>query len=101
MSLKRIACIHKYPTHQDPYHHIEYVGAINGSTTTERLTVSEVIRQLESPTGDRFYVRGNDGSTANVRVGKCLHCSQAHKYIRTTPDYSTQDNLLSQPECIR
>lgn len=101
MALKRIVCIHKYPTHQDAYHHIEYVGATNGSSISERVVVAEVIRQLESPPGDRYYVRGSDGSTATVRVGKCLHCTGAHKYIRTTPDYSTQDNLLSQPECVK
>ena len=101
MALKRIVCIHKYPTHQDPHHHIEYVGATNGSAVADRVDVAEVIRQLESLVGDRYYVRGNDGSTASVRVGKCLHCRGSHKYIRTTPDHSTQDNLLSQPECVR
>lgn len=95
---KRITCINKQPTHEDPYHHITHVGTGSDRGWTERIPVPEVIRQLQSPTGDRYYVRGQDGSEADVRLGNCPHCGK-HQYIRTTPDHSTADNLLTLPEC--
>ena len=99
MARKRIVCINKAPTHQDPYHHITHVGIGDGTGWQERLPVEEVIRQLQQPFGDRYYVRGNDGSEADVRLGKCPYCAHAHTFIRTTPDHSKADNLLSLLEC--
>ncbi len=99
MARKRIICINKAPTHQDPYHHITHVGVGTVVGWNERLTVEEVIQQLRSPFGDRYFVRGNDGSEAEVRLGKCHFCTHAHTFIRTTPDHSLADNLLSLPEC--
>lgn len=94
MSRKRVTCINKAPYHQDPDTHITHVGI-----GTERLPVRQVIQQLQSPIGDRYFVRGPDGSEADVRLGRCLFCSNAHTFIRTTPDHSVKDNLLSLPEC--
>lgn len=99
MARKKIVCINKAPYHQDPNTHITAVGIGNGGGWQERLTVEAVIQQLESPWGDRYYVHGKDGSEADVRVGKCPFCAHAHKFIRTTPDYSREDNLLSLNEC--
>jgi len=99
MSRKKITCINKAPTHQDPNTHITHVGIRTTSGSTERLRVQDVIEQLKLPWGDRYYVHGQDGSEAEVRLGKCLHCANAHTFIRTTPDHSLQDNLLSLPEC--
>lgn len=99
MSRKRITCINKAPYHQDPYTHITQVGVGNESGWRERLPVQNVIAQLQNPYGDRYYVRGSDGSESVVRLGKCLFCANAHTFIRTTPDDSVKDNLLSLPEC--
>jgi hypothetical protein len=99
MARKRIVCINKAPTHQDPYHHITHVGIGGSDGYSERLPVETAITQLQLPWGDRYYVRGRDGSEAEVRLGKCLHCSHAHTFIRTTPDNSLADNLLSLLEC--
>jgi hypothetical protein len=101
MARKRITCINKAPTHQDPYHHITHVGVGGDAGWSEHLPVATVIQQLQLPGGDRYYVLGGDGSQADVRLGRCLHCASAHLFIRTTPDYSLQDNLLSLPECKR
>jgi len=100
MARKRIVCINKQPTHYDPYHHIAHVGVGTDGGWTERLPVAEVIRQLQLPLGDRYYVRGTDGSEADVRLGRCLYCANGHQFIRTTPDYSKADNLLSLLECV-
>lgn len=100
MIRKRITCINKAPTHQDPNSHITAVGVGDGYGWSERLPVSKVIQELQNPFGDRYYVRGSDGSQADVRLGKCAFCAQAHIFIRTTPDHSLKDNLLSLPECV-
>jgi hypothetical protein len=100
MTRKQVVCINKAPTHQDPNHHITHVGVGTSAGWNERLPVEEVIRQLKLPLGDRFYVRGSDGSEADVRLGKCPVCVHAHTFIRTTPDYSVADNLLSLYECV-
>jgi hypothetical protein len=100
MSRKRIVCINKAPTHQDPNTHITNVGVGDLNGWSAKLPVGEVIRQLENPFGDRYYVRGSDLSQADVRLGKCPFCAHAHTFIRTTPDHSLKDNLLSLPECV-
>ena len=100
MAKKRIVCIKKAPTHLDPNTHITSVGIGNESGWLEQLPVSDVIRQLQTPWGDRYYVHGSDGSQADVRLGKCAFCAHAHTFIRTTPDHSLLDNLLYMPECV-
>jgi hypothetical protein len=88
MTRKRITCINKAPTHQDPNSHITHVGVGSDGGWSERLPVNVVIQQLQSPFGDRYYVRGSDGSQADVRLGKCAFCAHAHTFIRTSPDHS-------------
>lgn len=100
MSRKRITCINKAPSHQDPNSHITNVGVGDEAGWWEKLSVTEVIRQLQNPFGDRYYVRGRDGSQAEVRLGTCPFCAHAHTFIRTTPDRSLKDNLLYLPECV-
>jgi|SRR5579862_1097107 len=100
MSRKRIVCINKTPSHHDPNTHITNVGVGGLNGWSEKLPVSEVIRQLQNPFGDRYFVRGSDHSEADVRIGRCPFCSHAHTFIRTTPDHSLKDNLLSLPECV-
>jgi hypothetical protein len=100
MDRKRIVCINKAPTHQDPNAHITHVGIGSDTGWSARVPVMVVIQQLKNPFGDRYYVRGSDGSVADVRLGKCPFCRQAHTFIRTTPDHSVKDNLLSLWECV-
>jgi hypothetical protein len=95
---KRVLCIHRRPTEEDPHRHITHVGVGRDHRWTEKLAITQVIRQLESPTGDRYYIRGEDGSEADVRLRNCPHCGR-HLYIRTTPDHSKADDLLKLPEC--
>jgi hypothetical protein len=100
MARKQITCINKAPTHQDTNTHITNVGLGNEGGWWERLPVTAVIQQLQHPLGDRYFVRGSDGSEAEVRIGRCPLCAHAHTFIRTTPDHSLKDNLLSLPECV-
>jgi hypothetical protein len=97
---RRIVCITKHPTHQDRYHRITYVGVgTNADKASERLDVAMVIRNIKSPSGDRYYVTGSDGSEAGVIVRKCPHCGNGHEVIATTADSTKKDNLLELREC--
>jgi len=58
-----------------------------------------VIRNLKSPSGDRYYVHGSDGSKASVIVRRCPHCANGHDVIATTADNTKKDNLLELREC--
>jgi hypothetical protein len=101
MGMRRlVVCVIKAPTRQDPNHHITHVGVGDSSGWKEKVNVAEVILQLQSPAGDRYYVLGRDGAQADVRLGNCPFCFDAHIFIRTTPDHSRADNLLSLLECV-
>lgn len=100
MANRRVVCITKHPTHQDRYHRITHVGVgTEANKATERLDVATVIRNIKSPSGDRYYVLGSDGSKASVIVRECPHCSNRHDIIATTADNTKKDNLLELREC--
>lgn len=54
-----------------------------------------VIRDLRSPSGDRYYTFAG-GVRADVIVRGCPVCGFGD-YITTTPDRTTENNLLSLP----
>ncbi len=92
MARKRIVCIEKSPTHHDRHHHIAAVGVgTQADRATERLTTPDVIANIEAPYGDRYFVRGSDGSDAAVTVKSCPVCGPDHKIISTTRDNTKKD----------
>jgi len=100
MQRKQIVCIEKKPTHHDRHHHITHVGVgRDRERANQRLTTEEVIRQLKSPVGDRFYVVGKSGAESEVIYKDCPVCGAGHQIITTTPDSTKTDNLLSLREC--
>ena len=97
---KRIVCIAKKPTRHDRHHHITEVGVGNEpAKATESLSTEEVIRQLKSSAGDRFFVVGAHGAESEVIYRDCPVCGPPHQIITTTPDHTKTDNLLSLREC--
>jgi hypothetical protein len=46
--------------------------------------------------GGRVYVKGSDGSVANLITATT---SKGSKYVKTKADTTTADNLLKLPEC--
>jgi hypothetical protein len=72
MARKRIVCIKRGLKHEDPYRHISQVGIGEGAGFSEVLLVEEVTQQLQSPTGDRFYVHGSDGREATGEAGAAV-----------------------------
>jgi hypothetical protein len=87
----QITCINK-PDRNSPVEHITHVGGYGN--TQWKLSVEEVIRRIEART-EAFFVRvGNNEADVIVvsPIGR-------RKHIRTNPDLTKVDNLLSLPEC--
>jgi hypothetical protein len=74
------------------HEHITHVGIGSRQWLLPRETV---IRDLRSPYGDRYYTYAN-GTRADVIVAGCPACGFGD-YITTTPDWTTENNLLSLP----
>lgn len=86
----QIKCINKDPRH-DRYNAITHVGGY----TNERwkITQPDAIGMIERREWS-FYTMAN-GHRAEVIVAT----RNGRKYLKTTADYDTPDNLLSLPEC--
>jgi Protein of unknown function (DUF3892) len=91
----RITCITK-PDRYSPVEHITHVGGFGSSQW--KLAVEEVMRRIESSGANHedFYVRVGHAEASVVVVPATPY---KRKHIRTTPDSTPVDNLLSLPEC--
>jgi hypothetical protein len=96
---KRIVCITRKFKDEDPHRHISHVGLGDDAGWTSTLMAEEVLWQLRSPSGDRFYVVGKDGWEAEVRAGRCVFCGSGHEFLCSAPDLTAKDKLLTVPEC--
>ena len=86
-----IACVNK-PNRQSPVEYITHVGGYGAGEW--KLPVEEVIRRIEERI-EEFFVRvGADKVDVFVvsPIGR-------KKHIRTNPDLTKLDNLLSLPDC--
>ena len=63
------------------------------------MMVEEIILQLKRPEGDRYFLRGRDGWKAEVKLGKCPFCADAHEFILSTSDLTAKDKLMTLPVC--
>ena len=99
MARKRIVCITRSSKHEDPQRHISHLGIGDEDGWTQTLMAEEVLWQLRSETGDRFFVRGRDGWESEVRLGKCPFCGPQHEFLCSAPDLSAADKLLTLPAC--
>ena len=93
----QVSCIRKRDR-QNPHERIEGLGGMHASKRWY-MVEEEIISELEKPDITRrwnFYTSVY-GRTAWVMVA--VH--NGRKYLRTTADTTTQNNLLSLPECPR
>lgn len=90
----QITCINK-PDRNSPVEHITHVGGFG--TSPWKLTVEDVIRRIESrgPDHEDFFVRVGNAEADVIVVSP----PGRRKHIRTTPDSTQRDNLLSLSEC--
>jgi Protein of unknown function (DUF3892) len=96
---RQITCIRKH-RRDDPAHAIKFVsGTSVESGETFTVLQEQCIRDIDR--GMRYFVVGDDGSVANVRVGIHFPTWQplGSRYIITVADDTKRDNLLSLPEC--
>lgn len=83
---QQITCVNKQPRN-DIHKQIEKVGGYGW-----KITQDEAIEQIERGTEYEVTV---EGVTAKVVVAT----HEGNKYIRTDPDKTTKNNLLSLEEC--
>jgi hypothetical protein len=90
--MNQVTCITK-PHHMSPLEHITHVGGLNQNGGSWYYTREEVADMIDSGQY-QFHVivgRYNVPVTTYVRNGV--------KFLRTVPDQTTRDNLLSLNEC--
>jgi len=88
----KIGCINK-DIRQDKYNRITHVGGVGGGKQW-KLTLDEAINGIES--GQWAFYTHVGGHERDVVV---VTPRNGRKYLRTTADQDTPDNLLSLPEC--
>lgn len=86
----QIKCINKNPR-EDRHHSITHVGGYTDHRW--KITKVDAIDKIERGEWS-FYTIAN-GHRADVVVAT----RDGRKYLKTTADYDTPDNLLSLPEC--
>ena len=100
MAEYQVTCVNMAPLSDGSHSHITHLGLGGSGGWRNRITVSEAISQLRSPYGDRYYtVSPSTGRRADVIVGSCETCDQ-RPYVRTTADRTSDNNLLSLPNCV-
>jgi uncharacterized hydantoinase/oxoprolinase family protein len=82
----QIECVNKEPRN-DIHKQIENVGGSNW-----KITQDKAIEEIEAGTEYEVSVGGQT-------VGVVIARHNGNKYIRTDPDRTTENNLLSLPEC--
>ena len=94
MATRHVSCINKYPTHEDRYRRIQYVGGVEGGRhwrDTEETAISNVRRDANA------YSVTEQGRTAKVIIRR----HDGRDYLKTENDRFLPDNLLQLPECPR
>lgn len=93
---RRITCIKKDGGHHhDPHESISLFGWTDDvSLISSHSTLSEMVQFVSY--GGRAYVSDRYGNIAYLEV---MISSHNNKYVRTIPDSTMADNLLSLPEC--
>jgi hypothetical protein len=90
---KQVTCIKKRGNHEDAHERISAIGGKNPGGGTWSYSEDDAIRLIEDRK-EHFYVSVN-GHAVDVVVEK----HNGRKYLKTTADGYSPNNLLSLPEC--
>ncbi|WP_256775431.1 MULTISPECIES: DUF3892 domain-containing protein [unclassified Stenotrophomonas] len=93
MSRHQVSCINK-DDRQDKYNRITHIGGLNPDGTRWKWPLDRAIKEIES--GEYSFFTRVNGHERDIVVVKM---SNGRKYLRTTADQDTPDNLLSLAEC--
>jgi Protein of unknown function (DUF3892) len=85
-----VTCITKRLSHSDPHERIQALGGSSWSKVEDA-----VIREIERG-ANSYYVK-----VAGRSVQVVVSTRRGRKYLKTTADTSTRNNLLALPECPR
>lgn len=88
MARQQVTCINKLPSHMDPHTRIQAIGGSGWKHSED-----QAIRNKESGAESYFVAKGN----RQVDVIVATH--NGRKYLKTTDDGYSPDNLLALPEC--
>lgn len=88
----QVSCINKSDRY-NPHERILNIGGINNNNTRWKMSQSQAIQYIEDGTYAFFVSVGR--YTTDVVIG--IH--NGNKYLKTNPDSTGRDNLLSLPEC--
>jgi hypothetical protein len=95
----QIICITRRDRRDDPARHISHVGIGDPGGWSRVLMVEEIIAQLKKEDGDRYFLKGRDGWDADVKLGRCPFCTDAHDFLASAPDLNARDKLMTLAAC--
>ncbi len=90
----QVSCINKRGSHYNAHERISHIGGVNPDGKRWKLSEDDAIKAIENGT-DQFYVSVG-GRTVDVIVA---NHEGRRKYLKTTADGYSPDNLLSLGEC--
>lgn len=93
MARYQIACINKRGSHYGDHERISHIGGLNNNGTRWKLTEEEAIQLIEH--GKHQFFVSVKGQSVEVIIA--LHGNR--KYLKTTADGYSPNNLLNLPEC--
>jgi hypothetical protein len=91
---KQVTCIKKRGDHYNAHERISEIGGKDSGGTSWSMSEEDAIRAIEGRK-EEFYVSVN-GRTVDV----VIETHKARKYLKTTADGYSPDNLLSLPPCF-
>jgi hypothetical protein len=89
----QVICINK-SDRTNPHEKIISIGGINADNTRWKLSQEDAVKSIEAGTRAFYVLRGSIKTKVVV-----ARSAQGHKYLKTEADSTTDNNLLSLPEC--
>lgn len=93
MASFKVTCIIK-PNANSSHEHITAIGYNDSGSIKINITVKEAVRRIDLNPSEFYVQHGNDKVYVTV-----VRTAGHEPYIKTVPDHTQKDNLLSLPQC--